>query len=240
MLTVRTQPADKSAVEAWAGAFGLNVPQSKSDPHEVNQKLFILRQELDLLEKKMEESKYSQNLFKPYIQKLRSIISHNNLATKWSSFTPVFSEDTILALRYCAEILDPEELIDIAELEKILSELDRLKEELVNSSISGATYAFVMSQIDIIENAIRSYPVTGVTAIKKAFSDGFSDLNSRAEDLKKEKETKATRDLGGIWKDLKTVGGEVVEADRLATAYINIINKGPAMAESLISLLPSV
>ena len=235
---MQNKPDPPSAAETWAEAFGLDVASSKTDPHDVNQQLTLLRHELDLLEEKMLASSFSESLFKPYIKRVRLTITTNNISASWKTYRNNLSPETILALRYCSEILENEPTADFEELEKVLSDLEKFKESINSSSVNGVTYDFVISQINIIEKAIKNYPIVGGAAIKKAFSDGFADLNVRSEDLAKEEETEVTKGIGKLWNNLKTAGNEFVETDRIANAYIGIINKGHSLAENVIAYLP--
>lgn len=234
----RSQSEQPSAAETWATVLGLDPKANKQDPHEVNKSLVLLRHELDLLEQKMKASKFSESLYTPYIRKVRVAVTPGNISASWNNYKQNLDGETILSLRFCSEILDDEPAADFEELESILSRLKEFMASLDSSSINGPTYQFVVSQVRIIEEAIRSYPIAGNSAIKKAFSEGFSDLNARAEDLVQEEQTEVTSKVGEFWNALKSAGKEFVEADRMANAFISIINKGQSLAESAISLLP--
>jgi len=232
------QQQDKiSTAEAWANVLGLDSKIAKSDAHEVNQQLVLIRHELDLLEQTMRDSGFSDVLYSPYIRRIRATVTPNNIGAGWNSYKPQLNGETILALRYCAEILEDDPTANFEELEALLSELTEFRSHLDASSMKGATYQFVISQIGIMEMAIRNYPIAGGAAIRKAFSEGFADLNAKAEDLVKEEETEATSRVGGFWQEFKSAGSKFVEADRIANAYIGIINKGQSLAEGAIALL---
>ena len=232
------QKNDKlSAAEVWAGVLGLEAKSATSDPHEVNQQLVLLRQELDLLEVQMKGSKFSESLYVPYIGRVRSAVTPSNITATWNNYKPQFTAETILALRYCAEILPDEPESSFEELEHLLSKLSEFEQNLDSTSMNGPTYRFVKSQIEIIKNAIRNYPISGGAAIQKAFSEGFSDLNAKSEDLVNEEQTSVTAKVGEFWRDLKSAGGEFVEANRIANAYIGLVNKGQSLAEGAIALL---
>ena len=226
-----------STAEAWANVLGLDARVAKSDPHEVNQQLGLLRHELDLLEQNMKASGYSEPLYTPYIRRIRATVTPNNIGATWNAYKPQLNGETVLALRYCSEILEDDPATDFKELESLLSKLTEFRSNLDASSMNGPTYHFVVSQISIMEMAIRNYPIAGGAAIKKAFSEGFADLNAQAEELINEEQTEATARVGGFWRDLKTAGSVFVEADRIANAYIGIINKGQSLAEGAIALL---
>jgi len=174
------QQNDISTAEAWANVLGLDSKIAKSDPHEVNQQLVLIRHELDLLEQTMRDTGFSDVLYSPYIRKVRVTVTPNNISASWSSYKTQLNGETVLALRYCAEILEDEPTANFEELESLLSKLSEFKAHLDTSSMNGATYQFVISQIGIMEMAIRNYPIAGGAAIRKAFSEGFADLNAKA------------------------------------------------------------
>lgn len=223
--------------EAWANVLGLEAKTAKSDPHDVNQQLVLLRKELDLLEEKMSATEFSAPLYKPYIKRVRNAVTPGNITATWNNYKQQFTAETILALRYCSEILSDEPECDFEELENLLSKLSEFEQNLDSTSVNEPTYRFVKSQIEIIKNAIRNYPVAGGSAIRTAFSEGFSDLNAKAEELRDKEQGEFTTKIGGFWRDLKSAGKEFVEADRIAKAYIGLINTGQSLAENAISLL---
>jgi len=234
ILEVHNKPDNISAAEVWANAFGLDATKAKSDAHEVNQKLSLLRHELDIVEQQMQQTKFSENLYRPYIQSLRHAITPNSITTAWKSYKVYFKPETILTIKYCAEILEPQSSANFEELQKLLSDLYAFKETLDSSVIDGNTFQFIVSQIEIIENAIKSYPITGSGAIKKAFTEGFSDLNAKAENIS---ETAETKKVGKFWEDLGTASDKIIATDRVANALINVFNKGNSLAENIGNLL---
>jgi len=237
VLEVYNKPDQPSQAETWANALGLDANVAKNDPHDVVQYLGILRAEVDLLEKEMILSGFDKSLYHSYVQRVRGSISTKNVGASWNNYKGHLGIDTILALRWCAAVLTPEPQTDFSELENLLSKLQSFREELENSTINGPTYQFVISQINIIESAIKSFPINGGKAIKKAFAEGFADLNAKADDLVKEEDTSITTKVGGFWNDLKTAGSHFVEADRIVNSYIGLINKGNGLAENIVGAL---
>ena len=94
-----------------------------------------------------------------------------------------------------------------------------------------------MRQLNIIEKAIKEYPISGSKTIKTAFKEGFNDLVDSADVLRNHEEEESTEKLGGFWKDLKKAGGEFVEADKIANAYIRLIEKGNSLSEAVTNLI---
>lgn len=95
-----------------------------------------------------------------------------------------------------------------------------------------------MSQIDIIENSILDFPIKGGASVKQAFATGFSDINEKANNLVSDEDVAITSKVGGFWKDLKKAGDEFVGADRIANAYVGLIDKGQGLANTAITYFP--
>lgn len=129
------------------------------------------------------------------------------------------------------------EPIDHEELQNILDRVQELRQEIENSSLSGHVYDFLTGQLDIIEKSIKQYPIKGAESIRKAFSEGFADLATRADDLRNEDDREEAAKVAGLWASLKRAGNAVVDADRIATAYVNLIEKGQTAAEAVTGLL---
>ncbi|GLR77158.1 hypothetical protein [Aliivibrio sifiae] len=223
---------------AWGEVFGLDINVVKKDPHEVYSKLMLVRKEIELLESLMQQTSFSRNLYQPYLDRVKSTISVNNLSATWTSYKNNLSTDTILALRYCSEILEDEDAVDKDELESILNSVRALKEEIETSSLSPGMHDFLISQLDIIESAIQSYPITGGSALKKAFSQGFTDLASRVDDISEstDDDHDEASKVATVWGNLKTASKGIAETDRMANALIGLYDKGQNVAEPLLSL----
>lgn len=226
----------ESTAEVWSEILGLDKKISKADPHQVIAKLGLLRDQIDLVQSSMSSTEFSSNLYEPHLNKIRKTVTVVNIGAGWNSYKPQLSPDTMLSLRFCAEIIEEESEISFDELQDLLSKVAELRSEIESGNIVGPTYDFILSQLGIIEDAIRDYPIVGGSAIKRAFKNGFSDLTERAEDLNDNEDAEATGKLGKIWKDLKAAGGEFVEADKIVNGYIGLIDKGQAFSESVQSL----
>lgn len=232
-----TRSNQQSASHVWSEAFGLDKSKTSSDPHEIFLKLNLLREELDLVENLMSETDLSPSLYAPYLARIRNVISIRNLDAHWGSYQGHLGVDTILALKYCVEILPSESELAKEELQAVLDKVYELKQEIANSKLSRGVHDFLISQLSIIEKAVLEYPIIGSAAIKRAFRDGFSDLVSHADNLDKEKDKEEAAKVANIWSSLKAAGKEFVETDRIATAYLSIIEKGHSASQAVISLL---
>lgn len=233
------KPDQPSAAQVWAEVFGLDAEKANTDPHVVYTRLNLVREEVDLIDSLMRDTKFSEILYEPYLSRVRKAVSVNNINASWNNYKNNLQPDTILALKYCAEILPSEPLLAMEELQGVLDKVYELRQEINNCHLSRGIRDFLISQLSIIERGILEYPIKGSSAIKRAFHDGFSDLASHADNLEKEEDKVEASKVAGIWSSLKTAGKEFVEADRIASAYINLIEKGQAVSKVVIMFLNS-
>jgi hypothetical protein len=83
---VKNKPDNLRMSEVWGGVFGIDAQLVKQDPHQVYEKLRFLRDELDALEEFMEETKFSDSLYKPYIERVRYTIDASSPSSGWSNY----------------------------------------------------------------------------------------------------------------------------------------------------------
>lgn len=237
-VVVQKQDSTPTSV-VWAEALGLDPTLSQNDPHEVQAKLTVLRQEVDLTAKLMTDTPFSIDLYDPYLSRVRSTISVGNISAPWSHYKPNLQADTRLALKYCAEILPAEPEVSTEELQTVLDSVHRLRQEIEQSELAPAVREFLLNQLAIIEKGIQDYPIRGGSAIKDAFKQGFADFGSHCDVVKTDQDEMATSRVVKVWSAFKTVGKEIVEADRIASAYVALIDKGQHATKALLAFFDS-
>lgn len=240
LISLQGKSPQTSTAQIWAGVLGLDERTVDSDPYELNQELTLIREELNIVEEEMKGTKFSEVLYKPYINQLKLVVTPNNLAAAWSNYKDNINPELILSIRYCSEILDDEEDVDFKELNDLLIKLDEFRKTLNKTKLGESTYRFILNQIGIIEKAIKNYPIIGNAAIKKAFNEGFVDIVDKSYDIDSINANENINEKKGffkMWENLKTIGKAVVEVDKIATALINLGNKGQSIADTATKFL---
>jgi hypothetical protein len=240
LIEVVAQKHDSTSTAAvWAEALGLDPTEAQTDPHEVQAKLTMLRLEVDLAGKLMNETAFAKDLYEPYLSRVRSTISVGNISAQWANYKHNLQADTRLALMYCAQILPAEPEVSMEELQSVLDSVHRLRQEIEETELAPAVREFLLHQLAIIEKGIQDYPIRGGSAIKDAFKQGFADFGSQCEVVKTERDENETSKVVKVWSALKTAGKEIVEADRIASAYVGLIDKGQNATKALLAFFDS-
>jgi hypothetical protein len=227
-----------SAFIAWSKALDTIKQIPKKDPHELQRKLGLLKNELDLLEASMSSTEFSKPLYLPYIERIKTTVSITNLDSPWTNYVGQLGSDVILCIMFCSEILPSDPNVKFDELNELLNKIKSFREEISSNNLPPSTNRFVHSQLDIIENAILDFPIKGGIAVKQAFTAGLSDLSDKEDSLAKDEATLVISKVGTYWKDLKKAGDEFVATDRIVNALVGLTEKGQSLANSVIACLP--
>lgn len=223
----------------WAQVFGLDENVAQSDPHELQTHLKLVREEIDLLERQMSETKFSKCLYEVYLQNVRSMVSVSNLGAQWASYNHYAGNDTLLALDFCAEIIETEELVNLEELQQILDLVRDLRTEIGSSNISSSHRSFLLHQLEIIERGIKDYPIKGTASLKKAFKDGITESIS-VLDLNEEAEAEEPKSrLGKIWKGVVDVGQFSEDAAKTISRLTSLASTGSNVFNTIVATLPN-
>ncbi|SEQ62301.1 hypothetical protein [Nitrosomonas ureae] len=235
LLKLQNQSQKINTAKTWANILEINDENVESDSYELNQKLILIRNELNLFEKKMINSKYTEDLYKPYVEHLKLVVTPISLNANWSQYSSYINGELILSFKFCAQILDDEPLIDFTELQNLFAKINDFKETVSNSTLNETQKQFILDQIDILEKAINNYPIMGNSAIIKAFEDGYVDYlkNSEiVESINDDHTFKNKNNLPKLWSELKTISKVIVQVDKISNAFVSITEKYTSLIDS--------
>lgn len=227
---LQANPVGTPIALVWAQVLGLDTDKTKEDPHDLREKLSLIRLELNLVQKQMEAKPFSQGLYKPYLGNIRNVVSVSNLDSQWGNFKHLLNNETILALRYCCEILPRDTIIPFTELEGLLERVMELKKEIEDSSYANDTKEYLLHLLSIMEKGIRDYPLSGGTSFTEAFHEvarvASNDGPHRvpAED---DGYAKVMQLVRGCW----SMSKEVVHMDRLLALVGTKLEQGKLFLE---------
>lgn len=222
----------------WADVLGLDTQLAEADPHAVQVQLKLVREELDLLERLMRSTNFSSDLYSPFIARVRSAVSVSNLAAAWANYSHFLNAETLLAFRYCSEILPSEEEIDVEALQSILDKIQALRAEIRDATISKAYQDFILHQIEIVERGIHEYPIKGEKAIKAAFAAGLADVVVTEDAIIHESSSEVSSKFVAVWTSLKAAARGITEVDKVAGSLTRLLENVPRAIDAVEKLLP--
>jgi hypothetical protein len=236
--SARNQSQNVATAVIWSRVLGLDEAIAQNDPHAVQTELRLVREEVDLLERLMVATKFSKPLFAPYLSNVRSMVSVPNLSAGWSSYSHHAGLDTLLALRYCAEILPSEDEVNFGELQNLLDRAQDLRTELEVSDLDLGLRDFLLSQLDIIEKGIREYPIKGKRALKAALREGLADFATNEDAFKQPGGQMQKAQIKEVWGGFISTGDLNAEAKTAIAGMMKMLSHAPEMIEAVCALLP--
>jgi len=96
---------------------------------------------------------------------------------------------------------------------------------LGQSNLSMDVLSRIEKHIKIVTNAIQQYPIVGATSLRDGFRQGVSEILEDEQILKENLDTEEVKEVISIWSKVKNVGGALIEADRIANASLNLLEK---------------
>lgn len=233
----KSKPDSHPASMVWASVLGLDADRAPDDPHEVTARLQQIRREIDILEAAMRGTTFSSGLYAPYLENVRRMVSVPNISAGWSQYVHFGNAETLLALRYCAEILESEEAISHEDMQALLDEIHQFRTDITERDISAAAKEFLLHQLAIMEEGIQGYPIQGGRIIKDAFKRGVGDAVTVEESVMHEAGTEQISRLKKLWKGLQAGTKGVADLEKLASNIVSLLEKGSAIVESASKLL---
>ncbi|MET0090595.1 MAG: hypothetical protein ABW068_11375, partial [Candidatus Thiodiazotropha sp.] len=118
-------------IEAWSKVLGLECKDQHSNSFAISEALSLVRVEIDHVQSQMEILETNSDLYATYLQRCRNALNITNLQNNWASPRAQIKEDTLLCLKFCAELTEDEAVnLSNEELEDILQQIQRLRETL--------------------------------------------------------------------------------------------------------------
>ncbi|ARO87960.1 hypothetical protein EBAPG3_009375 [Nitrosospira lacus] len=231
---IQTIPESMPMVQAWSTVLGLDIEISKDDPHEVQEKLGLIRNEINLIQRLMADKPFSKGLYIPHLENIRRIVSVSNLDAAWGNYRNRLPNETLLSLRFCVEIIPPEAALPTSDLEILLDLVMEARKEIEDSSFSPLVREFLLRHLSIIEEGIRDYPISGGSAITNAFHEGFRTASS-ADPGNDAKDKAGYSKVMTVWKALWDRSKDVVHVDQIMRLIGTSIEQGRPIVQWLIT-----
>lgn len=225
--------------QVWAEVFGLDGKLAIGDPHEVWEKLRLVRIEINAIPVLMAQTTIPERLYLPYLDQLKLVVSSPNISVPWKNYRGNISAEARLALDFCANLIPSEPLISKDELQTVLDLVVRLRAEIEALSFSPGVQEFLLRQLVIIQTGVLDYPISGISAIKTAIKQGFMDtppdVSSPTDEEAKDME--GSSKVGRAWKVFHNVAKGSVDTDRFLTACVTRLEQGQLLLEKGAALL---
>lgn len=216
--------------EAWANVLmrgGENV-----DEYELLKLLGALREEIELVEVKVQSLGLPEEKFKNHIQKAIQATSPSSLSSGWANNKKYISLD-VLTFFSLSEffINENEESIDESELKEIENLIDELCEGLSQTASNHELKYFVQSQIKLLRHTVAEYRVRGARSLRSSFISGVGEIFENEAVIKENSEDPVVSTLNKTWSAFQKATEKAAAANKNIDTWNKILSKGTEAIE---------
>lgn len=188
------------AVQVWASIFGVDPDSTNQDPHDVVDRLRLMRDEVSILRRVMRETKFSTDLYEPALNAVSLLISVSNLSSQWGNFRPHMLPEHMLALRWCAQAVLSEVGLTHAELQRLLDAIADFRASVEEDDLPESVKGFVLHQADLMIRGIHEYPIRGRQAVRDSVKEAAIDMLDASDEFNAAAPIKLREKLAALWK----------------------------------------
>lgn len=219
-----------TALDAWASTLGINISAAQADPHDVIDRLRLMKEEIVVLRRAMQKTQFSADLYEPSLQNVSRLLPVANLAAAWNAFVGAVSPQDMLALRWCSQAIEGESALTHAELQSLLDAINAFKERVELEDLPESVREFVLNQIELMVKGIHQYPIVGRRAAREAIRRAVADSMDVDDDVSTAAPTRCREKLAKLW---NTLLASVEGTQKMVTAVTGLAETVPKLTNAV-------
>lgn len=217
LISAKKYPDNIRTISVWLETFKINAEENRRNGFiEATRKIELLYQELECIREHMRKGNFRPSTYEPALEKIETAISPEIFVAGWASGKQHLTNDVIVALDFCLDLLPDEEgEISLDDIESISRDIDDLEKSLEASGLSFQLKKTIQRYIHAIRAALQDYSVSGAKALKKASQTAVGEIIEVKAEIIESQNDPAVRKFGSVWKKVNTVADTVSKADKL-------------------------
>ena len=221
------QPDKRRVSDAWAMVLGINEVDDDKRSYETVEALGRLHRQVDTARRLMRSTEISQELYESALNRCKRAMSVDTLSAKMSDIRQNLAPDVLIAIAWCGETLaQDEQELEPEVLAELQSEVEALRAAIEREDLPASLREFVSEQIQIIEKALREFPIVGARALSEALFQGYSHTQESGDAMNEAPHAPEINTLGSIWGRIRDLPGALQKADKTLGAVQGIADKG--------------
>ncbi len=202
---VKEAPANTAAGRIWGEYFDIDEPDTRRHWMLVTEKLRLIYEELDLVERQMRATSLPPHTYGREIGALRFALEPGALHQPVRNYAQYITDHSLDILSICAsQIPDEGDPINLGDLEEISGSLAVLRDQVESSDLPSEVKGFFLNHIRILQTAIADYRIRGPIVFAEARGAAMTVSALDREVLRPYKDEPKVRDwlqqLDTVWK----------------------------------------
>ena len=225
---------NKIIIDVWKNIFNID----ESNKHNVEMTVIAclnnLNDEFELFKQKMDETSFSENLYKNEITQLQHLlIVPTGIHGDWKSRQQNITNVQFKILDFCSEILATDEMpINDEEIEELKKLLNELEDFIENNSLPKDLNTIIKKHISKIKAALYSYNIKGASVFDEVLQSAYGEVIKNHDLFANKSNEKIKNILSKVWSKVQIL---YKTAKNVEQVYIDFNN----MTSTLQNFLPS-
>jgi hypothetical protein len=230
---VEQTPGNQTTAQVLLRAFGEkgNSQTARQETVQVARVISLLSSEVELMIGESNRLGFSESSRQPIVNAFERF-SISGLASQWQASRLPFVNALPLLQIFAEGLGDEGALIAEPEIVSLSEAIGTLRLDVENSELPDDVKQFVYEQLNLIERAVRDYPLAGAKAFKTAMREAIFHQADHVEAVETLKKTKQMITFKAIWRKVCDLSKYAIDASRLLTAGDEIYSHGQKVAHT--------
>jgi hypothetical protein len=177
--------------------------------------------ELESLVSDLHKGGYSDTSIQPIVRPFDAF-SGQGLASPWQVHKDTFAASLPVLLIIGETVPEDGPSLSANELQDLIDSVQKLRNEVSESTLPDEVKSFVFEQLEVIMTAIRDYPLMGAKAFKTAVREGLFHAGEHAEVVAEYKDTPVMTSLKQIQERVVKYAKYSVEVAKILGAWDSV------------------
>ncbi|MDZ7817534.1 MAG: hypothetical protein U5K55_02480 [Aliarcobacter sp.] len=216
----------KSVVDMWKNIFYITEGNKHSTEIAVIDCLNNLNDEFELFKQKMNETNFSENLYKNEITQLQHhLIVPTGINGDWQPRKQAITDVQFKILDFCSEILPTNEIpINYEEIEELKKLLEELEDFIKKNSFPTDLNNIVKKHISKLKTALYSYGIKGADVFDEVLQSAFGEVIKNPDLFTTKSNEEVKSKLSKLWSKTQTIYKTTKGIEQVTIDFNNMYN----------------
>ncbi len=225
---------NKNMNDLWCDIFLIKEKDRQKKTFEIYRCIELLHDEITSIDVSMDKTNFSEELYKPYIQKALTLLTPNSANGDCQGYQNILKPEVILSFKFCQEILpQEEEELNNNEINEALKLIEELEEELKSKNLPDSLKDVILKNITEIKRAIHNFNIIGIKAFYEMIENTSGKMVMNREKFEKEKDNEQVSKFKKIWVNIYTISKRVETFGETLNKYNNLFEGGQKFLENI-------
>lgn len=216
----------KIIADVWKNIFDIKESSKHNQEITIIDCLNNLNDEFELFKQNMNNTNFSENLYKNEIKQLQNnLIVPTGINGDWQSRKRNITDVQLKILDFCSEILPNDEIpINNEEIEELKRLLNELENFVKNNSLPTDLNNIMKKHISKLKTALYSYEIKGANVFDEVLQSAYGEVIKNPDLFKTKSNEEVKNKLAKLWSKTQTIYKTAKKVEQVSIDFNNVTN----------------